>query len=108
MLTDGPALPGAGALPGVGAAEVLADLMGRVAAPILSEDGLDCDTLEVEGVPREGRAVELSAAVVLRALSGLERSVDKLMMSLPWTTRLSFDFLRSLVSISVYKFSWFV
>lgn len=31
---------------------------------------------------------------------GVLRLVDRLMMSFPWTTRLSFDFFRSLVSIS--------
>ena len=32
--------------------------------------------------------------------SGARRLVDKLKMSLPWTTKLSFDFFRSRVSIS--------
>jgi len=42
---------------------------------------------------------EFDGARLLRA--GSERFVDKFMMSFPWTTKLSVDFLRSRVSISV-------
>ncbi len=48
----------------------------------------------------EGPAVDGPETEADGLLTGLERFVERLTMSFPWTMRLSFDFLRSRVSIS--------
>jgi hypothetical protein len=70
----------------------------------LSEDGrsvLNPETVELLGVPSEGLLPEPEA---IFPRGGAERLADRLMINLPCTTRLSFDFFRSRVSISVIPF----
>ena len=60
------------------------------------------DELDPVDILREGRLpLEWVDGAKLLFRTGVSRLVDKLMISLPWTTKLSEDFLRSRVSISV-------
>ena len=65
-------------------------------APAGVEDPVCAPFVDAPGVANGGRV-----ALVLELLIGALRFVERLRMSLPLTTRLSFDFRRSLVSISV-------
>jgi hypothetical protein len=70
----------------------------------VSEEGLSVarlEALEVLGAPREGLFPEPEA---IFPRGGAERLVDRFMINLPCTTRLSFDFFRSRVSISMIHF----
>lgn len=72
-------------------------------------DGVDApgkpDEVDPWGVPlKEGRlALAEFDGPRLLFRAGSERFVDKFMINFPWTTRLSVDFLRSRVSISVNR-----
>jgi hypothetical protein len=96
-----PALPAAGALPGVGPCDIAPFAKTMPVGIESSEDGLDPgnpEALDVLGVTREG-LLEDAATIAFRG--GEERLVDRFMISFPCTTRLSLDFFRSRVSISI-------
>src|SRR5277367_3220225 len=96
-----PALPAAGALPGVGPCDIAPFAKMTPVGIECSEEGLDPgnpEELDAFGVPREGLLTD-AAAILTRG--GALRLVDRLMISFPCTTRLSFDFFKSRVSISV-------
>jgi len=99
-----PPLPAAGACPGVGAVDM---------APFanITPDGCGVcdggapgkpDAVEPWGVCKDGRLELLGWLFGGAKLpgGGASRLVERFMMSFPFTTRLSVDFLRSLVSIS--------
>ena len=65
-------------------------------APAGVDDPVCAPFVDAPGVANGGLV-----ALELELLIGARRLVDRLRMSLPLTTRLSFDFRRSLVSISV-------
>lgn len=101
---EGPTLPAAGARPGVGPDDIAPFGVKTLDGAVLSEEGLafppgNPDAVEVDGVPRDGLLAEAAAAMLPRG--GADKFVHRLMMSFPCTTRLSLDFLRSRVSISV-------
>jgi hypothetical protein len=89
---------------GGGLAAVLVGLSGCNdacdCAPAGVEDPVCAPFVDAPGVDNGGLV-----ALVLELLIGARRLVERLRMSLPLTTRLSFDFRRSLVSISVYGVS---
>lgn len=89
---------------GGGLAAVLVGLSGCNdacdCAPAGVEDPVCAPFVDAPGVANGGLV-----ALVLELLIGARRLVERLRMSLPFTTRLSFDFRRSLVSISVCSVS---
>lgn len=106
---EGPALPEAGVRPGVGPLDIIPF---AITTPCGGDAGFGvvalgkADELDPAGdMLREGRlplAWVEGARLLFR--TGVSRFVDRLMISFPCTTKLSVDFLRSLVSISVNRY----